>query len=90
VRFGTINRKAYCGHSITTALANAHLQIASAANSGRSALTVFGRRDHVLRQTLIALIGGQFLAEHESPGDFTPIPTVRHRLEAISDAALCC
>ena len=54
-----------------TALAHEHLRIAREAASGRSAHTVFGGHDHVLRQTLIALVNGHNLAEHESPGEAT-------------------
>lgn len=54
-----------------TALAQEHLIAARSAPSGRSAHTVHGGHDHVLRQTLIALLGGQQLAHHESPGNAT-------------------
>jgi quercetin dioxygenase-like cupin family protein len=37
--------------------------------SGRAAVTVFGGREHDLRQTLIALVEGRALGEHESPGE---------------------
>jgi quercetin dioxygenase-like cupin family protein len=32
---------------------------------------VFGGREHVLRQTLIALAAGHQLDEHDSPGEAT-------------------
>jgi quercetin dioxygenase-like cupin family protein len=48
-----------------------HLQHAREASSGRSAVTVYGGREHDLRQTLIALAAGQSLGEHESPGEAT-------------------
>lgn len=54
-----------------TALADEHLQNARETASGRSAHTVFGGHDHVLRQTLIALLAGHELADHESPGEAT-------------------
>lgn len=54
-----------------TELAHQHLVLARSASSGRSAHTVHGGRDHVLRQTLIALVSGQLLHEHESPGEAT-------------------
>ena len=54
-----------------TALARHHLEMASTASSGRSAHTVYGGHEHVLRQTLIALRAGSTLEEHESPGDAT-------------------
>jgi quercetin dioxygenase-like cupin family protein len=53
------------------ALADELLTAARAAHSGRSAHTLFGRHEHKLRQTVIALIAGQRLAEHNSPGEAT-------------------
>lgn len=54
-----------------TALAREQLQIARASTSGRSASTVYGGQDHVLRQTLIAIVGGRRLDEHANPGEVT-------------------
>ncbi len=45
--------------------------MAHAVSSGRSAHTVYGGHEHVLRQTLIALTAGQRLDEHENPGEAT-------------------
>ena len=53
------------------ALAHRHLQLAAAASSGRSAHTVYGGHEQVLRQTLIALTAGTSLSEHENPGEAT-------------------
>lgn len=53
------------------ALVRHHLDHAQKASSGRSAHTVYGGHEHVLRQTLIALAAGQMLAEHENPGEAT-------------------
>jgi len=53
------------------ALADELLTAAHAAHSGRSSHTLFGRHEHRLRQTVIALIAGQRLAEHNSPGEAT-------------------
>jgi quercetin dioxygenase-like cupin family protein len=53
------------------ALATHHLDAARRASAGRSAHTVVGGHEHVLRQTLIALVEGQELAEHENPGEAT-------------------
>ena len=53
------------------ALARHQLAHARTASSGRSAKTIFGGHEHHLRQTLIALAGGESLAEHESPGEAT-------------------
>jgi len=33
--------------------------------------TVYGGHEHVLRQTVIALVGGSRLEEHENPGEAT-------------------
>ncbi|MGI8534958.1 MAG: cupin domain-containing protein [Mycobacteriales bacterium] len=57
--------------SSLTALARHQLELAKTASSGRSASTVYGGHEHVLRQTMIALVGGQTLSEHENPGEAT-------------------
>jgi quercetin dioxygenase-like cupin family protein len=54
-----------------TALVRHHLQLAQHASSGRSAETVYGGHEHRLRQTLIAMVEGNSLAEHDSPGEAT-------------------
>jgi hypothetical protein len=54
-----------------TALSHRHLQAAREESSGRSAHTVYGGHEHVLRQTLIALAAGRGLDEHENPGEAT-------------------
>lgn len=54
-----------------TALAREQLEVAQQASSGRSAHTVYGGHEHVLRQTVIALAAGQVLDEHENPGEAT-------------------
>ena len=54
-----------------TALVRHHLATASTASSGRSAHTIYGGHEHVLRQTLIALRAGSNLDEHENPGEAT-------------------
>lgn len=53
------------------ALVRHHLAAALAASNGRSAYTVYGGHEHVLRQTLIALRAGTSLEEHENPGEAT-------------------
>jgi quercetin dioxygenase-like cupin family protein len=53
------------------ALAHSQLDLAVAAPSGRSAHTVYGGHEQVLRQTLIALTAGTSLSEHENPGEAT-------------------
>jgi uncharacterized protein (DUF2249 family)/quercetin dioxygenase-like cupin family protein len=54
-----------------TAQARHQLDHARAASSGRSAETLYGGHEHVLRQTLIALKAGQRLEEHDNPGEAT-------------------
>ena len=54
-----------------TALAREQLKIAREASSGRSAHTVYGDHEHVLRQTLIALAASHKLDEHDNPGEAT-------------------
>ena len=54
-----------------THLADNQLAAARQASSGRSSVTVFGGREHDLRQTLIALAAGRSLGEHEAPGEAT-------------------
>lgn len=52
-------------------LADELLESARSSTSGRAAATVHGGRQHDLRQTLIALVGGRSLGEHDSPGEAT-------------------
>lgn len=53
------------------ALARQQLKLAGDASSGRSAQTVFGGHEHVLRQTVIAMLAGCRLDEHSNPGEAT-------------------
>ncbi|WP_433220915.1 cupin domain-containing protein [Microtetraspora malaysiensis] len=53
------------------ALARDHLERAATRSAGRSAETVYGGPEHVLRQTLLTLAAGASLAEHENPGEAT-------------------
>jgi quercetin dioxygenase-like cupin family protein len=55
------------------ALAREHLERAADSSSGRSATTVHGGHEHVLRQTLVAMRAGTSMAEHENPGEGTLI-----------------
>ena len=59
------------GAAVLTALARQQQKIAATASSGRSAQTVYGGHEHVLRQTVIALTCGQKLDEHDNPGEAT-------------------
>ncbi len=47
------------------------LATARAAGSGRASRTVHGGTGHPLRHTVLALVAGRALAEHDSPGDAT-------------------
>jgi quercetin dioxygenase-like cupin family protein len=69
--------------SSLTALARHQLAEANAAPSGRSAHTVYGGHEHILRQTLIALVAGQRLDEHENPGEAT-IHVLRGRVRLVA------
>jgi quercetin dioxygenase-like cupin family protein len=72
--------------SSLTALAREQLEAARRATSGRSAATVYGGHEHVLRQTLIALEGGQKLDEHENPGEAT-IQVLHGRVKLIANGS---
>lgn len=54
-----------------TAIGRGHLDTARRVASGRSANTVYGGHEHVLRQTVIALAEGRELNEHLNPGEAT-------------------
>jgi quercetin dioxygenase-like cupin family protein len=65
------------------ALAREQQERAAVASSGRSARTVWGGHERVLRQTLIALTANSSMSEHENPGEATlQVITGRVRLEA--------
>jgi len=68
-------------------IALAHQQLKSAQQSanGRSAKTVYGGHEHVLRQTVIALVGGQALNEHENPGEAT-VHVLQGRVRMVAGA----
>lgn len=52
-------------------LIDEQLAKAHEASSGRAAVTLHGGHEHDLRQTLIVLVAGRSLNEHESPGEAT-------------------
>ncbi|MGH3425636.1 MAG: LuxR family transcriptional regulator [Nocardioidaceae bacterium] len=58
---------AYAAVSLSDVIAD--LKTKAAGDAGRAAHTLFGGRDHRLRQTVIVMRGGHELSEHESPGD---------------------
>jgi quercetin dioxygenase-like cupin family protein len=53
------------------AVAREQLRLASENGTKRSARTVFGGHEHVLRQSVIALAEGAVMADHLSPGEAT-------------------
>lgn len=57
--------------SSLTAIVRQQLEAAESVPSGRSSRTVYGGHEHALRQTVIALLAGQALGEHENPGEAT-------------------
>jgi quercetin dioxygenase-like cupin family protein len=53
------------------AVGREQLEAARRSSSGRAATTVYGGHEHVLRQTVIAVLAGRTLEEHENPGEAT-------------------
>jgi quercetin dioxygenase-like cupin family protein len=53
------------------ALARQQLESATRAGGGHAADTVYGGREKMLRQTVVGMVAGSTLAEHENPGDAT-------------------
>ena|SRR5579875_2598703 len=53
------------------ATAREQLDAARRADAHRAASTVVGGHEHVMRQTVVALVAGAELAEHENPGEAT-------------------
>jgi quercetin dioxygenase-like cupin family protein len=67
------------------ALVREQMKAATAAPAGRSARTVYGGHEHVLRQTLMALTAGSSMSEHENPGEAT-VHVLRGRVRLVADA----
>ena len=53
------------------ALARQQMKLAATAGGRHTADTVYGGHEKVLRQTVIGMIAGARLAEHENPGEAT-------------------
>jgi quercetin dioxygenase-like cupin family protein len=53
------------------ALARQQMKLAATAGGRHTADTVYGGHEKVLRQTVIGMIAGASLAEHENPGEAT-------------------
>ncbi|HEX5878814.1 MAG TPA: YhjD/YihY/BrkB family envelope integrity protein [Actinomycetota bacterium] len=66
------------------ALAREQMKAATAAPAGRSARTVYGGHEHVLRQTLMALTAGASMSEHENPGEAT-VHVLHGRVRLVAD-----
>ncbi|MFI6231408.1 cupin domain-containing protein [Micromonospora echinospora] len=71
-----------------TELAEQHLTAARDTPRGRSVQAVRGGPGVVLRQTLIALAGGQRLDEHENPGEAT-VQVLRGHVRLVAGAESC-
>lgn len=70
-----------------TSLSSEKLAEAGRSHSGRAAHTIHGGHTHELRQTVLALLGGHELSEHDSPGEATLQVLQGHvRLTAGDDA----
>jgi quercetin dioxygenase-like cupin family protein len=65
------------------ALARQQLELAATAGGGHTADTVYGGREKVLRQTVIGMVSGSRLAEHENPGEAT-VQVLRGRVRLSS------
>ena len=68
------------------AAAREQLQRASTEDSGRSARTVYGGHEHLLRQTPIALVAGAGLGEHANPGEAT-VHVLQGRVRLSTDSS---
>jgi hypothetical protein len=80
-RRGTI-----CSAHRAGALAREQLEAARRATAGRAPQTVFGGHEHVVRQTVIALLRGRSLAEHVNPSEAT-VHVLRGRVRLATDTA---
>jgi quercetin dioxygenase-like cupin family protein len=70
-----------------TRLADEQLELARNASSGRASKTVYGGHTQSLRQTVIALVGGEQLHEHENPGEATVL-VLQGRVELAAGQAV--
>ena len=67
------------------AIGREHLERAAASPAGRSAETVYGGHEHVLRQTVVALRAGIGMQEHDNPGEASVL-VLHGRIRLISGA----
>ncbi|PZS39875.1 MAG: LuxR family transcriptional regulator [Pseudonocardiales bacterium] len=68
------------------ALATQQLELAAAHGGRPAADTVVGGHERVLRQTVIAMLAGSELGEHENPGEAT-VHVLRGRVRLSSGSA---
>lgn len=66
------------------ATAREQLEAARRSEAHRAATTVVGGHEHVMRQTVVALVAGADLAEHDSPGEAS-LYVVSGRIELRAD-----
>jgi quercetin dioxygenase-like cupin family protein len=71
-----------------TALAGEKLAEAKQTQSGRAAHTIHGGHTHELRHTVVALLAGHALAEHDSPGEAT-LQVLRGHLRLTAGSESC-
>ena len=67
------------------ALAHQQIALAGSAGGGHTADTVFGGHEKVLRQTVIGMVAGARLAEHNNPGEATVLVLNGHVRLAAAD-----
>ena len=67
------------------ALARQQIALAGSAGGGHTADTVFGGHEKVLRQTVIGMVAGARLAEHNNPGEATVLVLDGHVRLAAAD-----
>jgi quercetin dioxygenase-like cupin family protein len=65
------------------ALVREHLEQAANSTTKRSAVTVYGGHEQALRHTLVALVGGTSMDEHDSPGEATLV-VLRGRVRLVA------
>jgi quercetin dioxygenase-like cupin family protein len=65
------------------ALAREQLEAARRSSAGRAAHTAVGGHEHVMRQTVIALLSGRSLSEHVNPGEAS-VHVLRGRVRLVA------
>lgn len=69
-------------------LAEQQLEQARESSDGRSTTSLYGGRDRVLGQILVALASGATLAEHDNPGEAT-VHILRGRARLVAGESSC-